>query len=258
MPIIYPWQPSTVHGACSIPEPCVVPAPVKCVTSCQNLGRDVETMCTDDIVIEATKYYTYKDGTERYTAPENAIENALKQSLQRFTRESRILRRRAVMTTQKGVADYYIEPLNDEQIHAIESICVDGECIPFADGICCDEDECASNGSFNYRGFTFEIPNKIVFAERSCRDGAKITVKYIAETTNDACSFDKVVWDRHKQAILSGAAAHLLTLPSWEWTAPSFGLNEERRYLMLLAQAQIEAARRYGRISKTMYSGRHF
>lgn len=253
MPIFDPpLTPYPVPPHCEPTVPCAPILTCPCVT-CDNLGRDVEMACLTDIIKHVLPAVTYKESTERMAAPENSIVQAITETVFDFTKKSRLLERRAVIKTQREVLDYYIEPLADEQINLIKSICVDGICIEFANGRCCD-DRCAAYyqqffgcsdiGYMPMMGtYAFEPPNKIVLTEPPVTDDLKIIVKYYAMSTQTACNVDKLVFDRYLDAIVSGAQARLLTLPAWEWTAPSFGLNAERKYQMKLAEAALDVTR---------------
>lgn len=230
----------TLHVPESCNPVCAAPVCVPCVTECLTINRLVNFVCLDDFVTAIKKYGTYKEGTERLAAPDTALYDEVRYALQDFTRHSFALRRRANLVTVAGKRDYDIEPLANEQIHRIESVCVNGECLPFKDGQCCDVCE------YGISGWSFELPAKIVFDRADCA-GIKIEVKYIAETTHDACLVDDIVLKRYKEAIINGAASRLLTLPAWEWTAPSFGLNAQKKYDKLLAEAKIDRWNRFTR-----------
>lgn len=259
--------------------PLCLPVVKPCMTQCLNLGRDVEFECLDEFVAHVKPYVTYKEGVERLASPDKAILIAVNEALQDFTRHAMLLRRRATLTAQNGVVDYYITPLDNEQIHRIESVCVttgcnvalpddcsiqspfntfqnvstkNTVCIPLESGMCCDD--------YNLQrlGFTLEIPNKIVFSSAYQCDGATIEVKYIAESTRNACLIDKQIIERYRMAIVMKAVSILQTMPSWEWTAPNYGLNAQRVYDKLLTEAKIDAARKFTRGKMPLVRSRGF
>jgi hypothetical protein len=217
---------------------CAVSVP--CVTECLVVNRPVKQVCLDEFTKALKSYGTFKEGTERLAAPDNALIEQVVYSLQDFTRHSMVLRRRASMVTVEGKRDYDIVPMPNEQIHRIESICVNGQCVPFKDGECCVMCE------YGITGWSFEQPAKIVFDKIDCA-GLKIEVKYIAESAHDACMIDELVMKRYKEAVLYGSISRLLTIPSWEWAAPNYGLNAQRKYDKLLAEAKIDMWRKFSR-----------
>jgi hypothetical protein len=244
MPIITPSQNTLAPVVC---QPNIIP-PVAWVGDCHtenlDLGRDVEFECLDPFIASLKSWGTYKDGTDRLAAPDQALSEFVRLTLQEFTRKTTILRRRATMKTVANVATYHITPLPNEQIHRIESICVGRYCIPFKDGLCCDT-ICQTVHLGRMQSFSFEIPNKIIFSSADCVAGQDITIKYVAESTHDACLVDKQILARYKDAIVQGAAARLLTQPAWEWTSPSFGLNAQKKYDKLLTEAKIDMTRKF-------------
>jgi hypothetical protein len=244
MPIITPSPQTLAPVECQpLCRPPIVPI-VDCCTKDLNLGRDVAFECLDSFIASLKSFGTYKEGADRLAAPDNALSEFVREALQDFTRHSMVLRRRATMKTVKGQATYYITPLDNEQIHRIQSICVGRFCIPFKDGVCCDA-ICPTVHMGKMQSFSFEIPNKIIFNSAECVEDQDITIKYVAESTHDACMVDKQILARYKDAIVHGAAARLLMQPMWEWTNPKYGQFAQGKYDKLLTEAKIDMARRF-------------
>jgi hypothetical protein len=220
-------------------EPVVCNPVVPCETVCIAINRPVVQVCLDDFVQTLKGYATYKPEKRRVAAPDVALNDAIQATLQDFTRHTWLLQRRASITTVAGKRDYEITPVENEQIHLIKSVCVNGNCIKFKDNQCCENCNCG-----DIHGWNFEQPNRIVFDSADCGN-SKIEVNYIAMAVRNACEIDKRILDYYSDAIVQGAASRLLTMPGWEWTAPAFGLNSQKKYDKLLAEAKIDVWRKF-------------
>ncbi len=220
---------------------CGQVAPTPCSTVCANTGRDIETVCVDDLIAEIGTEVSYKELDQYLTADPDAIAQKLALTLTELSK-SGILKRRHVEPIQAGVRDYYIKPLAGETIHLVQSVCVNGRCLEANHrGNCCESGKCKPRMG----GFVFEPMDKIVLDEALCKECGNIEVVYTAYVSHDACDIDKVLIDRYKEIIIQGAAGRLRKMAALPWSMPQLGMDLMRSYEIGKTQAFIDAASGY-------------
>lgn len=185
-------------------------------------------------------YATFKEANERFSAPEPAQARAVLDSLQDFTRRTRVLRRVAMFRTQHGVSDYYLVPNAGEHVSVVRRVFVDDCCIyDYKDTDCC----------VPFPGFTFVWPDCIVMAHnylsRATDGGCTLEVHYAAETARNCKVIDEMLVERYSAGILYGAAERLMMLPGWEWSRGDYAARAEGKFNEAVHRAGIDVARNF-------------
>jgi hypothetical protein len=216
------------------------PACAACIT-CANTGRDIETVCLDDLIAEIESEVAYKEQDQFLTADSNAVAQKLALTLTDLSKTG-ILKRRHVEPIQKGVRDYYIKPPAGETIHLVHSVCVAGRCLDQnRNGNCCESGKCRPAMG----GFVFEPMDKIVLDEALCVECGNIEIVYSTFVSTDACDVDKVLIERYKETLIAGTAGRLRKMAAFPWSIPLLGADLLRTYEMGKQQAAIDVATSY-------------
>lgn len=185
-------------------------------------------------------YATFKDSSDRYSAPEPAQARAVLNALQDFTRRTRVLRRVATYRSQPGVREYYLVPNADEHVSLIRKVFIDG---------CCIYDYKSTDCCTPYPGFTFMWPDCVVMSpgyhSRAQDGGCTIEVHYIAETARNCKTVDEILVERYSTGIVYGAAESLVLLPGWEWSRGDYAARAEGKFNEAVHRAGIDVARNF-------------
>lgn len=223
-----------------------------------NSGREVACVDVKDFTCQIVPYATYLDKTgTRYSVPDGAILSAVQTAANDFARQTHVMQRTFKMRTQVGVADYYIEPLEGEEVHLIQSVCVNGRVLSPLRGVekCGDpfalwasasgQFSCCGNTQWLCEYFMFLVPDKLVLrtAPDTLDNCSDIIVNYIAVPSFTACKMDRILYSRYRSAIIKGAAENLLTMPGWEWTSPGFGVKAGKNFDAYIADARIDMSK---------------
>jgi hypothetical protein len=223
----------------------------QCCNVCDNTGRDIETVCLDDLVEEIRPYTAYSKNDVYMFAPDDAIRQQLGYVLQDFTKRSRVLKRRFRTKIQAGLRDYYVQVVEGEKIDMVESVCVAGICLqPNRNGNCCESKSCKSFG-----GFVFEPQDKIVLDKQKCNTCGDIEVVYYSYVNDASCNVDRILLDRYKEDIINGTAGKLRKMAGFAWSIPALGQDLMKQYEAGRAQAAIEATQGFITGSSTFDNG---
>ena len=249
-------------------------------TTTDNAGHEIECIDIKDFICQVTPYVTYIDklSNKRMSAPESAIVSALQTTANDFARQTHIMQRTFKVKAQLGVADYFIPVPVGEQVHLVQSVCVGRRQLmpnrgvepcgdPFkrwgVDGTS-DIDNgsdwgysgygsygshfgCCDNQRWMCESFQLLLPDKLILRRYPRRhiDCLDITVNYITVPDFTACTFDRLLYNRHRSAIVAGTVERLLELPGWEWSSPGFGVKAGRDFMTYVNDAKVDMARGY-------------
>lgn len=210
-----------------------------CEQTCDNSGRDIELVEISTLAPYVRAETAYKEDASYLFADQATIEQHLAWTLTDFTQKSGILRRKAKISIQSGLRDYYIEPPAGEKIYRVRSACVNGACMDsHSSEPCCTSGQCRSNRG----GFVFHPQDKIVLDEAVCRECGFIEVQYESFVSSTACTVDKMIIDRYQRAIVAGAAGGIRKMAGLPWSLPAKGLDLEREFKLAIDRAKIEEA----------------
>lgn len=161
--------------------------------------------------------------------PEEIALEYLGQSALDFARKTHLLKRKLRFNTQVGVRDYYLKTGELEQIFLVlADTCAVRPCAVSATS--CPE-------------FAFEPPNKIMIHHQNKIDEYYFQVNYLAIPRQDACAVDKLLFDSHQEAIVSGALANLLLMRQYEFSDVSLAVVYEQKFNKAVHQAKNDVAR---------------
>ena len=206
----------------------------------RNDERDVEFVDISDMLPRVTLVAK--------GVPDSIAIEYLRQAAHTFARESRLLERTVRITLQQGVGDYYLEQ-GSEQITLIKSVRLDDKC--------CQRRECF-NPLQLCDGFKFFPPDKIVLNELPKVDGGVLEVVYYAAPTQDTCEIDKLLFDRHHDAIVNGALSELLLMSKYDFSDFRLAAIYEQRFNRSIAQAKIDVARDFTSGTKTEHPAKYW
>jgi hypothetical protein len=135
-------------------------------------------------------------------APTAYIERHVKQAAITVARDLGVLKRKVTMDIQKGVRDYYPCPEEGERWHKVNSICICGHCIEFAEPPCCDTACKCGIGRYGW----FESPDKIQLSWSPEKDmPGSIVIEMVAVPKLDACDLDAWFAEVYAEAIQAKA-----------------------------------------------------
>lgn len=119
-----------------------------------------------------------------------------------FAEETRFMRRREVISLQRGVSDYFLTPLKNEQVLAVSSLCYHGKALSLSSL------SRASSVSLSFAPpYQLTIHDEI---EKDCVHCA--SVDYVAMPDRDSCEVDRQFSRRYHNAIVKGALSKILSL----------------------------------------------
>lgn len=233
MPLVLIAPPQASDGQCPLPacdrvDPCISPGPPPRYTTVAAFSELIRP------------YATFKVGEERFAAPEPAQARAVLDTLQDFTRRTRVLRRVATYRTQHGVHDYYLIPNVDEHVSAVLKVFIDGWCIyDYKNTDCC----------VPHPGFTFQWPDCIImspnYLSRAHDGNCTLEVHYAAETARNCKAIDEILVERYSAGLTYGAAERLMMLPGWEWSQGAYSTRAGVVYSEAIHRATIDVARNF-------------
>ena len=221
---------------------CNSPAPVE-YSVCSNDGRDVEFVPLTDFLPQVR--------VVAQGVPDDVALEWIGATLIEFARNTKILRRIAVISVQAGVRDYYIESGDSEQVHLVHGLdygnCHRGESFDNLRSYMFGRNGCGCQGCnipiqrCDNHIYKFEPPNKIVLKKTPVVDKeAGFRIDYIAIPTQSACEVDKLIFDRYQSTIVSGALANLLLFRKYEFADTQLASVFERKYKIGENQAKID------------------
>lgn len=145
-------------------------------------------------------------------APADMLESYIRQSAIDFTTRAQVLMRDSVIDLQAGVDEYPIRVSPDEQIVSMQymgperSAC---DCPPYS--ACGVPARCGGVA-------TFKAPDRVILSQRPISDApSALWVRVSVAPSRDACSIDRVLYDRYHEGVVNGALARVLLLKGMPW-----------------------------------------
>lgn len=216
--------------------PCA-PAPKACVSCTTHMP--VQFTSIDELVHEPQ--FSAQD------APVAYIQHNLVNAAVKVARDMKVLTRKVTLDIQKGVRDYYVCPEDGERWHWINSACICGRCIEFAEPPCCDTGcECSLGQTASFEG-----PDKVLLnwsPEKDIPGG--ITLEMVAVPARGACRFDSWFVEVFGEAIQTKALATMRRDKGGKepnsWYDPALARELDRYFENdLMARHKIDKATKY-------------
>lgn len=121
-----------------------------------------------------------------------------------FAEETEFMRRREVLTLQKGVSDYFLTPIDGEQVLKLTGVCYHGRAV---------DTKSLLRGHDRGVSVSFQPPYQLRLNEEVTKDcDYCAAVDYVALPDRNACDVDRQFSRRYHSAIVTGALAKLLGL----------------------------------------------
>lgn len=124
--------------------------------------------------------------------------NYVRQAAIEFARDARVLQRDLVIDLEAGVNQYMLHPFPDERIEGILEVELDGK----------SDCHCSSGlrGGSRYLGFDweFDTSRNVLHLNGQPRTG-RLTIRVWAVPTEDACTYDRFLYDNFRADIALGA-----------------------------------------------------
>lgn len=235
---------------------CSSPAPVE-FSVCVNDGRDVEFVPLTEFLPQVR--------VVAQGVPDDVALEWIGAALIEFARNTKILRRIAVISVQAGVRDYYIEAGDNEQVHLVHGLDYGhyhshlSESLDNLRSYMFGQNGCGCQGCnvpiqrCDNHIYNFEPPNKIVLKKTPMVDKeAVLRMDYVAIPTQSTCEVDKLIFDRYQSTIVAGALANLLLFRKYDFADTQLASVFERKYKIGENQAKIDVVSQFKQVFQSM------
>jgi len=152
------------------------------------------------------------------------LDHYLLESIKRFARKTKYIRRTLKISSQAGVTSYILSDIEGYSILSIEQVTVNGVCIDHVD-------KCCSEG-----GYTYD-QGRITF---NCIDPcSEISIDVAVVPETGQCEVDADVVNLWGDTIANGANSRLMMSNDKRWANKSLSRVEERSFLIGVDEALV-------------------
>lgn len=163
-----------------------------------------------------------------------AIPHYLLRAITKLCREANVLRREAVICTERCINNYILEPEDCTDIVAIMSVC------KLTNG-CCGEVVRLNGEPCRFSCGTttwFEYPNTIFFGSPTDRTSYKVKMSVVPRY--DACEVDEILFSKYFDVIMDGVRAYLYTIADKPWSNVQRGAEARQRFELGIRRSATE------------------
>ena len=171
-------------------------------------------------------------------APDNIAINEIRTAARDFCRHTGILRRILWIDLWRGVEDYPVDPPKDEEFLWLSRAIVLRHEYPLIPRWPAGGHGC---------GVHFDLSQRMVYVlpapATDARDGMEL--EFVAMPSLGSETVDRMLLDRHADAIGQGALARLLNMKGTPWYDPNLAQMAYREYRTAFGRAKVEMERRH-------------
>lgn len=184
--------------------------------------------------------------------PDNILLDYIRRAVIEFAKQSHILQRSIILELQSCVADYYPCLGEEERIATVHLFCIDGDCYK-AQGNACEI------GGHRY---WFMPPQSLLINPAPTKTGKQLALVVDAVPSENSQQCDRIIYDRHFQAIEAYAAAQAALVPPDMDTPKSYMPRPELYPLRMeifrqaISRAKIDIVRHYSTEGQTWTEGK--
>jgi hypothetical protein len=198
--------------------------------------------------------------------PPEIAEDAIRKTAIDFCTQTTIWEYENGFKTQYNVADYPIYTPEGSRLASMKWVAVDG--VQLNSSITAGRPMFLGTRSLNPnsfigqgRGFTFTMDGRNVLwispppMDSQCCQ--YVTYCAALKPTQDACEIPEILYEDWNDALCSGAAFRLFSIPRQEWSSPGLAMQNAREYSRWLARARLTRMQNYSQAGVQM-SGSYF
>jgi hypothetical protein len=172
------------------------------------------------------------------TAPLNVIEHAVRETVIEWAERSMSLVRDIFIDAQENVRDYEVVAEDGYNIHTFNNVSYHDRNLRAA-GFSMHHDLC-------YGYYAFRIPSALLLGETpDCDEARAIYVSAVVKPSQVSCSVDRWVFERHAEAISTGAISRMALIANQDWTSVQTAGIMLRRWEAFLGRIKSEVSKNY-------------